>query len=105
MSLELLPQYPIERDEFVDMVEKTIGYERLVDAFCWGNYNDTYNFTWFRNGDEFYIIHRDSGMMVNWYKHVGRCLTCSQPERPIEDYIEFLTLFNEEFTEWLDGRY
>lgn len=49
---------------------------------------------------EFYIIHLDSGMMVNWYKHLGRTNTCSQSNRTIEDYYEFFKLFKEELDYW-----
>lgn len=46
--------------------------------------------------DEYYIIHLESGMMVNWYKHLGRTNTCSQKDRTIDDYYEFFRLFKEE---------
>ena len=45
---------------------------------------------------EYYIIHLESGMMVNWYKHLGRTNTCSQKDRTIDDYYEFFNLFKEE---------
>lgn len=53
-------------------------------------------FAWFSNSDEYYIIHLESGMMVNWYKHLGRTNTCSQKDRTIDDYYEFFRLFKEE---------
>lgn len=33
-KLGYLPQYHIDRDELCKIVEKTVGYERLMDAFC-----------------------------------------------------------------------
>lgn len=46
------------------------------------------------------IVHLDSGMMVNWYKHLGRTNTCSQSNRTIEDYYKFFKLFKEELDYW-----
>lgn len=95
-NLEPMPQYHIERNKLCEIVEKTVGYERLMNAFCYGHYIYVGEFAWFRNGDEFYIIHLDSGMMVNWYKHLDGTNTCSQYERTIEDYYEFFNKFKDE---------
>lgn len=84
-ELKPLPQYHIDRDVLCKIVEETVSYERLMDSFCYGPIIGD-EFVWFRNNDEFYIIHLDSGMMVNWYKHLGRTNTCSQSNRTIEDY-------------------
>lgn len=87
-KLKALPQYHIGRDELCKIVANIIGYERLMDAFDYGPVICD-EFAWFINSDEFYIIHLDSGMMVNWYKHLGRTNTCSQLDRTVEDYYEF----------------
>lgn len=92
--LEDLPQYHIDRDVMCKIVAETVGYERLMDAFDHGTVICD-SFAWFRNSDEFYIIHLDSGMMVNWYKHLGRTNTCSQANRTVEDYRTFFTLFKK----------
>lgn len=93
-TLESLPQYHLDRDLLCKIVSETIGYERLLDAFCYGVVVCD-DFAWFKNEDEFYIIHLDSGMMVNWYKHLGRCNTCSQ-NRTADEYYQFFNLFKEE---------
>ena len=98
-KLKNLPQYHIERDELCKIVEKTIGYDRLMDAFCYGIVVCD-EFSWFQHGDEFYIIHLASGMIVNWYKHLGRTNTCSQSNRTVEDYYEFFNQFKEELDYW-----
>lgn len=100
--LEALPQYHIDRDVMCKIVAETVGYERLMDAFDHGTVICD-SFAWFRNSDEFYIIHLDSGMMVNWYKHLGRTNTCSQANRTVEDYRTFFTLFKEELDYWGEG--
>lgn len=105
-TLESLPQYHLDRDLFCKIISETIGYGQLLDAFCYGVVVCD-EFTWFKNEDEFYIIHLDSGMMVNWYKHLGRCNTCSQ-NRTIDEYYQFFNLFKEEldyFEKRLSKRY
>lgn len=94
-KLAPLPQYHIDRNEFCEIIKETVGYDRLMDAFCYGAVVSD-RFAWFSNNDEFYIINLDSGMMVNWYKHLGRTNTCSQSNRRLEDYYEFFELFKEE---------
>lgn len=34
-TLESLPQYHLDRDLLCKIVSETIGYERLLDAFCY----------------------------------------------------------------------
>ena len=34
--LSPLPQYHIDRDKLCEIVKETIGYDRLMDAFCHG---------------------------------------------------------------------
>lgn len=97
--LEPLPQYHIDRDKLCKIVDETVGYDRLMNAFCHGMIVCD-EFAWFVNDDEFYIIHLDSGMMVNWYKHLGRTNTCSQSNRIVEDYYEFFKLFKKELDYW-----
>ena len=69
--LSPLPQYHIDRDKLCEIVKGTVGYDRLMDAFCHGTVVCD-EFAWFSNSDEYYIIHLESGMMVNWYKHLGK---------------------------------
>ncbi len=97
--LNNLPEYHIDRHTMENIVERTIGYERLLDAFCYGEYVTTPSFSLFRYDDEFYILHRDSGMLINWYKHLGRSNTCSQSGRTEDDYIEFFILLSDELEE------
>ena len=98
--LQYMKQYHIDRDMFRKIVSETIGYDNLMSAFDYGEMNQSYNFAWFRYDGEFYIVHKDSGMMINWYKHTGRTNTCSQDFRTVEDYYEFFKMFKEELEEW-----
>ena len=76
----------------------------LVDYFCPNLENlialggadiTTDNFKIFRIDDEFYILHIESGIIVKWYKHLGRTNSFNQ-EISIECFIEFLKLLRSE---------
>lgn len=96
-----LPQYHIDRDDFNKVIAATIGYEKLYDAFSYaGEFAQDDEFAWWHYSDEFYVLHKNSGMLVNWYKHTGRTNTCSQNNRTLEDYYEFFTRFSEELDYW-----
>lgn len=51
-KLETLPQYHIDRDKLCEIVNETVGYDRLMDAFCYGVVVCD-DFAWFINDDEF----------------------------------------------------
>ena len=101
--LEYMDQYHLDRDTFCKIVSETMGYEILLNAFDHGEFNQSLNFAWFIDEGEYYIIHKNSGMMVNWYKHLGRTNTCSQGFRIVDDYYEFFRLFKEELLEWTEN--
>lgn len=102
--LGVMPQYHFYRDEFRKTVEGVIDIETLLDTFCYGEFNQSYNFAWFKGDDEYFIIHKWSGMMINWYKHLGRTNTCSQNFRTLEDLRVFFELFKKDLEEWVDDQ-
>lgn len=51
--LSPLPQYHIDRDKLCEIVKETVGYDRLMDAFCHGTVVCD-EFAWFSNSDEYY---------------------------------------------------
>lgn len=88
----LLPmkQYPIERDVFCKIFRKIDSdfYDELYDT-------TTESFKVWRYDDEFYILHLESGTIINWYKHLGRCNTCNK-NLSIEEYKKLANdLYNE----------
>ena len=66
-----------------------ISDERL-DAFLSGKLDLRYLYLNPEVEDEFYILHRDSGILINWYKHAGRTNTCNKPDFTLDDFREFL---------------
>lgn len=79
-NLSPMKQYPIERDAFCKIFGKIYDdfYNALYDT-------TTESFKVWRYDEEFYILHLDSGTMINWYKHLGRCNTCNK-DLSIEEY-------------------
>ena len=99
-----MKQYFWDRDVFVKTVESEMNIETLMDAVqSYGEFNQSYYFAWFQDEGEYYIVHKPSGMMVNWYKHLGRTNTCDQDYRTIDDLRWFFRLFNEDVKDWAEN--
>lgn len=95
--LKTLPQYHFERDDFVNTFYEVFTEEEMfiIEVMC--NYPKiTDEFMLCRNSDEFYIIHFNSGTIINWYKHLGRTNTCNKEGFSLEDLKEMLTLLKED---------
>lgn len=88
-NLEELPQYPLTRDEFKEL------FAEISELLYYENSFDGENFKYWRNEDEFYILHYPSGTILNWYKHLGRTNTCNKALTR-EEYKEFATMFINE---------
>lgn len=91
MSLQTLPQYHFDRDDFCNVLFDVFTIDEFVDidVEC-GSNTHLDSFSLMRWEDEFYILHRDSGIMINWYKHAGRTNTCNKPDFTLDDFREFL---------------
>lgn len=100
--LKTLPQYHFERDDFVNTFYEVFTEEEMFNIEDMFNYPKTTDeFMLCRNYDEFYIIHFNSGTIINWYKHLGRTNTCNKEGFSLEDLKEMLTLLKEDLEgEW-----
>lgn len=97
-KLKSLNQYHFERDYFVKTINEIIP--DLLDVMA--DHGDTIytdDFHCFRFNDEFYILHLESGTMINWYKHLGRTNTCNKDLKDWE-FVEFLKLLKEDIERW-----
>ena len=95
--LEALPQYHFDRDEFCSVFYEVFTREEIYDieALCLeGKHFD--EFSLFYYDGEFYILHRESGVMINWYKHLGRTNTCNQSDFTLDDLRVFLKVLKED---------
>lgn len=92
-NLEMLDQYHFEKSIFNK--EVTYIIPDLLDIFDYYNYKGIwkiYDFIMCKDEDnEYYIIHLESGTMINWYKHLGRTNTCNK-DLSIDGFREFLKM-------------
>ena len=92
-----LPQYHFDRGDFCKIIEEVFTWDEFIDVEVLCGRNSHFDcFSLFRCGDEFYILHRDSGVLINWYKHAGRTNTCNQSDFTLEDFRMFLNELKEE---------
>lgn len=95
--LETLPQYHFDRDDFCKVFGEVFTDDEVIDIDVMCGYpQNTENFLLYRWEDEFYIIHRDSGTIINWYKHLGRTNTCNKEGFTLADLKELLLLLKED---------
>jgi hypothetical protein len=90
-KLHTLPQYHFDREAMCDVyydIFTTDESIELMSACCANTHLD--EFSLFHFDDEFYILHRNSGVMINWYKHMGRTNTCNKPGFTLDDLREFM---------------
>lgn len=103
-SLETLSQYHFDRSELVEVFDEVFASDQYIDidVACSGCCQSD-EFALFRYGDEFYILHKDSGVLINWYKHLGRTNTCNKPDFTLNDLRVFLVKLKEEaiFEKWI----
>lgn len=86
-----LPQYHFDRGDFCKVFNEVFTPDEIVDleSDCQGGMHLDHFFL-FHYEDEFYILHRDSGIMINWYKHLGRTNTCNRSDFTLDDLRVFL---------------
>ena len=77
--------YKVFTKEQIENIEVMCGYPQYTDEFIMC-----------RNSDEFHIIHFDSGVSINWYKHLGQSNWCNNCEFTHDDLLEFLKLLKED---------
>lgn len=97
--LPTLSQYYFDRTDFCLAFEAAVP--KLHRDELLSDYNvSTDSFHFHRNGDEFYLMHYDSGTIINWYKHLGRTNTCNNPLLLTKDDLtKFFKLYYEEWYE------
>ena len=89
---ETLPQYALDRDDFVNI------YGNVSEALMNESWYETSDFKGWYNDDEWYILHKPSGTLINWYKHCGRTNTCNKT-LTLEQHKEFAKMILEDMKE------
>lgn len=95
--LQDLPEYYFNRYDFVNVFKKIFSsYEIFELEVACQEHRCMDDFHLYYAGDEFYIIHLDSGTIINWYKHLGRTNTCNKEGFGLDDLQELLKVLKGE---------
>lgn len=73
MTFKEMEQYHFEREEFCNVFKKVFTndkYGLLFDLMTCGYKSDSFILT--RHDDDFYILDTETGLLITWYKHLGR---------------------------------
>lgn len=100
-NLERNRSYHFVRDEMEKIFEEVFPSDSQVwdwDEVRNCDFRDTNSFHTFRDFDEYYILHKPSGTMINWYKHIGRTNTCNK-DLSLDELKLFLLLLRKELVE------
>ena len=86
----------LERDEFCDAFHFVFTNAEIVDleSKC-QEHTRVGDFYLYYDEDEFYFINLESGVIVQYYKHLGRCNAIND-EFTVKDLIGFLTNLRKE---------
>lgn len=89
-----LKQYHFERQDFVDAFEEIFTTDEImgIEELCRSNTTLEDFHLFYTTWEEYYIIHFPSGIMINWYKHLGRTNTCNKDDFELVDLKAFLKL-------------
>ena len=97
VSEKMMKQYPIERDKFCEIFEQAMGL-----GFDWFDlfYDYTYeNFHLWNKDDTWYIINMNTGLLICWYKNLGRVLECNKDDVTEDEIKEFFMDLKEDMKE------
>lgn len=97
--MKTLKQYHFDRDYFTSVFDEIFANRCFDLEVACQEHRETENFLLYYKDDEFYIIHFDSGTIINWYKHIGRTNTCNDEDFTLNDLREMLILLKEDL-EW-----
>ena len=100
-NLECNHGYHFTRDEMTKVFKEVFPLNSQVwdwDCVWCCDFRDTNSFHAFKDEDEYYILHKPSGTMINWYKHMGRTNTCNK-DLSLDELRLFLLLLRKELVE------
>lgn len=68
-----MEQYHFEREDFCNVFNEVFTseqYNKLFDLLTSGY--SSYKFILTRYDDDFYVLDTETGLLITWYKHLGR---------------------------------
>jgi len=95
-----MEQYHFERKDFVDTFNKVFMDEEFIalyDLITCGY--ESYRFILTRHDDDFYILDTETGLLISWYKHLGRINLTNDKNLTLEDLELELTKLKKDLQE------
>lgn len=96
-KLKSLPDYHFDRDDFCKILYEVFSINEWfeIESNIQGSlYTDEFHL--FYDQDTFYILHKESGVCISYYKHIGRCNTCNRSDFTLNDFKVFLKLLRND---------
>lgn len=91
---DTMEQYHFEREDFCNAFNKVFTseqYGKLFDLLTSGY--SSYGFILTRYDDDFYILDTETGLLITWYKHLGRINMTNDKALTLEELkLEFIKL-------------
>lgn len=91
---DVMKQYHFERQDFCDVFNEVFTsdqYGKLFDLLTSGY--SSYGFILTRYDDDFYILDTETGLLITWYKHLGRINMTNDKSLTLEELkFEFIKL-------------
>ncbi|MBR3117682.1 MAG: hypothetical protein IKF29_00430 [Oceanobacillus sp.] len=100
MNFKDMTQYYFDRDSFIECFKSVFSDDEIfiLESAC-QEHKLLGDFLLYYAYDEFYIIHLSSGIIINWYKHLGRTNTCNKEDFTLNDLKELLQMLKLEGVE------
>ena len=91
---DTMEQYHFEREDFCNVFNEVFTseqYSKLFDLLTSGY--SSYGFILTRYDDDFYILDTETGLLITWYKHLGRINMTNDKTLTLEELkLEFIKL-------------
>ena len=81
-----MKQYHFERDDFCNVFDEVFSmeeYDKLLDLLTLGY--KTSSFILMRKDDDFYILDTSNGLLIGWYKNLGRINVSNDENLTLEE--------------------
>ena len=92
-----MEQYHFEREDFCNVFNEVFTNEQYVKLFdlLTSGYS-SYKFILTRYDDDFYVLDTETGLLITWYKHLGRINMTNDKTLTLDELkIELIKLKND----------
>lgn len=97
---DIMEQYHFERGDFCNVFNKVFAseqYDKLFDLLTSGY--SSYEFILTRHDDDFYILDTETGLLITWYKHLGRINMTNDKNLTLDELYQELIKLKEDLEE------